>query len=101
MIRDETIRRAVEYGLLPEDIGQEFDDWSDELVARVEAGTLDMPEAERLTKERAAADVERARLRGYPKDFVAVLFNDPDDAAACRADHQMDQDRDDRLTGDL
>jgi len=36
-------------------------------------------------------DLPRGVLRGE---------RDPADEAACRADHQMDQERDDRLTGD-
>ena len=37
---------------------------------------------------------------GCPNAPEPEYDSEQDDEAACRADHQMDQERDDRLTGD-
>ncbi len=64
---DPTVELSVQLGLLPRDIAEEFDEWSDGIAARVVAGSLTLEEASVLTDDRAQKDAARAELRGYPK----------------------------------
>ncbi len=73
-IRDPIIQHIVRFGLLPEDIGQEFDDWSDELAHRVVRGELSQAEADTLTEKRASIDADRAKVRGYPIGEAATVL---------------------------
>jgi hypothetical protein len=66
MIRDPDLRHAVEIGLLPEDIAQEADDYTDVLTTRIVRGELTAEEGDALASLRAAQDAERASKRGYP-----------------------------------
>lgn len=58
---------------MPEDIAEEFDDWSDELDLRVQRGELSSEEAGTLAVKRAIIDAKRAAARGYPKGEAAKL----------------------------
>lgn len=75
MTRDETLRKAAEAGLLPEDMMEAFDDWSDALALRVAAGEITYEEAERLTDQRAQDDAREAFARGWPKGKARELMD--------------------------
>lgn len=72
-IRCPVMKHAIEIGLIPEDIAQEFDDWSDELAHRITRGELTNEEGNALTMTRALEDAGRAAARGYPKGQAAEL----------------------------
>ncbi len=70
---DPGIEASIALGLIPRDIAEEFDDWSDDIAARVVAGSLSVEESEVLTRDRAVKDEARAQLRGFPMGVAALL----------------------------